>query len=81
MQPAGSRASKDSSSPARSRPTREELERHVLPRLGERRLDEIEVDHLLTLISDLRKQGYSRATIAATLTPLSRLFARAVPPV
>jgi integrase len=54
------------------------LERHVLPRLGERRLDEIEVDHILALISDLRKQGYSGTTIAATLTPLSRLFTHAV---
>ena len=54
------------------------LQRHVLPRLAERRLDEIEVDDILTLISDLRKQGYSGTTIAVTLTPLSRLFAHAV---
>jgi integrase len=54
------------------------LKRHVLPRLGERRLDEIEVDDILALISDLRKQGYSGTTIAATLTPLSRLFGHAV---
>jgi integrase len=54
------------------------LQRHVLPRLADRRLDEIEVDDVLTLISDLRKQGYSGTTIAVTLTPLSRLFAHAV---
>ena len=54
------------------------LQRHVLPRLADRRLDEIEVDDILTLISDLRKQGYSGTTIAVTLTPLSRLFAHAV---
>src|SRR3954447_3400024 len=54
------------------------LQRHLLPRLGERPLDEIEVDDILALISDLRKQGYSGTTIAATLTPLSRLFGHAV---
>jgi len=54
------------------------LQRHVLPRLANRRLDEIEVDDILALISDLRKQGYSGTTIAVTLTPLSRLFAHAV---
>jgi integrase len=54
------------------------LQRHVLSRLGERRLDEIEVDDILALISDLRKHGYSGTTIAATLTPLSRLFTHAV---
>lgn len=54
------------------------LHRHVLPRLAERRLDEVTVDDILILISDLRKQGYSGTTIAVTLTPLSRLFAHAV---
>jgi len=54
------------------------LERHVLPRLGDCRLDEIGVDDILTLIGDLRRRGYSGTTIAVTLTPLSRLFAHAV---
>ena len=54
------------------------LQRHVLPRLGERRLDEIDVDDILALISALRKQSYSGTTIVATLTPLSRLFNHAV---
>src|SRR5947208_2828916 len=54
------------------------LQRHVLPRLGERRLGEVEVDDILALISHLRKKGYSGTTIAATLTPLSRLFTHAV---
>lgn len=54
------------------------LERHVMPRLAGRRLDEIGVDDILTLISGLRKQGYSGTTIAVTLTPLSRLFTHAV---
>ena len=54
------------------------LQRHVLPRLGKRRLDEIDVDDILDLISALRKQSYSGTTIVATLTPLSRLFNHAV---
>lgn len=54
------------------------LARHVLPQLGERRIDEIEVDQILALIGDLRKRGYSGTTIATTLAPLSRLFAHAV---
>ena len=39
---------------------------------------EIEVDDILTLISDLRKQAYSGTTIVATLTSLSRIFGHAV---
>lgn len=54
------------------------LERHVLPRLGERPLDGIGLDDILALISDLRKGGYSGATVVAILTPLSRLFGHAV---
>jgi integrase len=54
------------------------LERHVLPRLADRRLDEIEVDDIVALIRDLRKRGFSGTTIAVTLTPLSRLFTHAV---
>ena len=54
------------------------LDRHVLPQYGDRRLDSVSIDDILALISDLRKRGYSGATIASTLTPLSRLFAHAV---
>src|SRR5690242_9635484 len=54
------------------------LHRQVLPRLANRRLDEIDVDDILTLISDMRGRGYSGTTIAVTLTPLSRLFNHAV---
>jgi hypothetical protein len=55
-------------SPQYGRGLRGRLERHVQPRLGERPLDEIDVDDILALISDLRKQGYSGATVTATLT-------------
>lgn len=54
------------------------LQRHVLPKLGERRLDEVGVDEILILIGDLRGQGYTDSTIATTFIPLSRLFSHAV---
>jgi integrase len=54
------------------------LKRNVFPLLGERRLDEVGLDEILRLISDMRSGGYSGSTIRATLTPLSRLFAQAV---
>jgi integrase len=54
------------------------LERHVLPRFGHRRLDEIGVDDILALIGELRESGYSGWSIRSILTPLSRLFSHAV---
>jgi integrase len=54
------------------------LERHILPRFGQRRLDEIGVDDILTLIGVLREGGYSGWSIRSILTPLSRLFSHAV---
>jgi integrase len=54
------------------------LERHVLPRLGARRIDEITVDDVLALIGDLREGGYTGWSIRSILTPLSRLLSHAV---
>jgi integrase len=54
------------------------LERHVVPRLGRLRLDEIGVDDILALISELREGGYSGWSIRSILTPLSRIFSHAV---
>jgi integrase len=54
------------------------LRQHVLPRLGQQRLDEINVDDVLALISDLRERGYSAWSIRSILTPLSRLLNHAV---
>ncbi|MGZ4391164.1 MAG: tyrosine-type recombinase/integrase [Gaiellaceae bacterium] len=54
------------------------LERHILPRLGQLRLDEIGVDDVLALIGELRESGYSGWSIRSILTPLSRLFSHAV---
>ena len=46
------------------------LEQHILPRLGERRLDEISVDDVLALIGSLR----DRATPAGRSGPSSPRF-------
>lgn len=54
------------------------LERHILPHLGQHRLDEIGVDDILALIGELREGGYSGWSIRSILTPLSRLFSHAV---
>jgi integrase len=54
-----------------------QLERHVLPRLGGRRLDEIGVDDILILIGELRERGYAGWTVQSILKPLSRVFAHA----
>jgi len=54
------------------------LEQHILPRLGERRLDEVSVDDVVKLIRDLRQRGYSGWTVRTMLTPLSRMCSHAV---
>jgi integrase len=54
-----------------------QLKRHVLPRLGDRRLDEIDVDDILGLIGDLSELGYAGWTIQSVLKPLSRLLVHA----
>jgi integrase len=38
----------------------------------------VAVDDILAVISDLRRRGYSGTTVAAILTPLSRMFGHAV---
>jgi integrase len=53
------------------------LELHVLPRLGDRPLDQIGVDDVATLVADLRRGSYSGSTISCVLVPLSRLFGHA----
>src|SRR4051794_17029061 len=54
------------------------LERHVLPQLGELRLDQIGVDEILIVLRDLRRRGYAGSTINSILMPLSRVLAHAV---
>jgi integrase len=53
------------------------LDLHVLPRLGCRPLDQIDVEDIAALISDLRRRGYSGATVSCVVVPLSRVLAHA----
>jgi integrase len=53
------------------------LELHVLPRLGDRQLDQVDVDEIAALIADLHRRGYAGSTISCVLVPLSRLFGHA----
>jgi len=54
------------------------LERHLLPALGTRRLQEISTDDCARLIVALRAKGLSPKTIAGALVPLGRIFALAL---
>ena len=55
-----------------------QLRLHVLPRLGDVAIDELDVDDVLGLIDELRAAGYTAWTIRTVLTPLSRLLNHAV---
>jgi integrase len=53
------------------------LERHLLPRLGHRRLDQITVDDVAALIAAMRQSGLKGWTITSALRPLSIILAHA----
>jgi integrase len=53
------------------------LERHLLPRLGHRRLDQITVDDVAALIATMRQSGLKGWTITSALRPLSIILAHA----
>jgi len=53
------------------------LERHLLPRLGHRRLDQINVDDIAALIAAMRQSGLKGWTITSALRPLSIILAHA----
>ncbi len=53
------------------------LERHLLPRLGRRRLDQISAEDIAALIAQLRRQGLKGWTITTVLRPLSIILAQA----
>jgi integrase len=53
------------------------LERHLLPRLGHRRLDQITVDDVGALIASMRQSGLKGWTITSALRPLSIILAHA----
>ena len=50
---------------------------HVLPRLGRRRLHEIDTDAVARLIAEMRAEGKAAWTIKGALTPLSRVLSHA----
>ena len=77
MQPLGSRASKGSFGPARSRPTQVDSSCMCCPDLATVRSTRSGSTRSWRLIAGLRRRGYSGATISAVLIPLSRLFAHA----
>ena len=53
---------------------RSAVEQHLARRLGNRRLDSITADELAALVSDMRQQGKSEATIAAVLGAVGRIY-------
>jgi integrase len=57
---------------------RNQLERHLLPRLGRRRLQLITTDELAELIADLQAQGLAAWTVRGIMVPLGCVFGFAV---
>jgi integrase len=53
---------------------RNSLERHLLPRLGSRRLDRITPDDLADLVRDLRQQGLSESTASIAIGVTNRVY-------
>ena len=54
------------------------IDKVLVPRLGTKRLVDINVNHVAGLIADLQKEGKKAWTIRGVLTPLSRIMATAV---
>jgi len=57
---------------------RNQLQRHLLPRLGRRRLHLITTDELAELIKDLQAQGLAPWTVRGIMVPLGCVFGYAV---
>jgi len=53
---------------------RNALERHLLPRLGSRRLDRITPDDLADLVRDLRHRGLSESTSSIAIGVTNRVY-------
>jgi len=53
------------------------LEQHLIPRLGQRRLNQISCEDIAVLISDMRRKGLKGWTITSALRPLSIILAQA----
>jgi integrase len=54
------------------------LDAHLLPALGQRRLQEITTDDIAELLNQLRGKGLSAKTVSGALTPLNRVLNHAV---
>jgi integrase len=54
------------------------LKNHLLPALGNRRIQEITTDDVAQLIAQLRRKGLSAKTISSDLIPLNRILSHAV---
>jgi integrase len=54
------------------------LDKHLLPALGHRRLQEISTDDIAQLIASLRAKGLSAKTINGALVPLGRILKHAL---
>lgn len=61
--------------------TKTEYERqirlHLIPRLGKLKIQDINEDHIATLLARMQKAGYAAWTIKGVLTPLSRILGHA----
>ena len=53
------------------------LERHLIPRLGRRRLDQINCEDIASFIAEMRRNGYRGWTITSALRPLSLILGQA----
>jgi integrase len=53
---------------------RNALDRHLIPRFGNRRLDAITPDDLATLVRDLRSQGLSESTASIAIGVTNRVY-------
>lgn len=65
-------------SPSTVRDYEGDLNRHVLPKLGDLRLSNVRRREVQTLVDDLNRQGLSASTVRNALDPLRRIFGRAV---
>ena len=57
---------------------RRDLELHVIPTLGRRRLSEIEPRHVKSLVRDLADRGLAPGSVRVIIAPVRALFATAV---
>ena len=53
------------------------LERHLIPRFGRRRLDQISCEDIASFIAEMRKKGLKGWTITSALRPLSLILGQA----